>query len=57
MHRSAVGKRLATALATASLAGVLDLAGSGSAHAASAGVPILPGHGMHSTQLSRSFSS
>ncbi|MFI1291793.1 hypothetical protein ACH4VM_25595 [Streptomyces sp. NPDC020792] len=56
MHKSAVGKRSATAL-TASLAGVLGLAGSGSAHPASAGVPILPGHGMHSTQLSGSVSS
>ncbi|MFE7232262.1 hypothetical protein ACWCRF_22340 [Streptomyces sp. NPDC002405] len=57
MHTSAVGKRLAIALATASLAGVLGLAGSGSAQAASAGVRILPGHGTHTTQLSGSFSS
>ncbi|MFF9127657.1 hypothetical protein ACF09J_31090 [Streptomyces sp. NPDC014889] len=36
MHKSAVGKRLAAAFATASLAGALGLAGSGSAQAASA---------------------
>ncbi|MFJ2716566.1 hypothetical protein [Streptomyces sp. NPDC087437] len=57
MHKSAVGKRFTTALAAGSLAGVLSLTGSGSAHAASAGVPVLPGHGMHTTQLSGSFSS
>jgi hypothetical protein len=44
MHRPAVGKRIAAALATASLTGALGLAGSAPALSAGRGAPLAPLH-------------